>query len=339
MNKTKPSIWVETDLEPDDVLALKVLQRKTHISNIVVGEGNSKIKVNRIKNYVKLLGLASCTRIIKGIGSKKPFPMDGREFDLLDQHDKHTNSNIKVFHHEQQYVKDIVEYINSNQTPTLIILKPFRELMKYWKQIPTELIEKTTIWIYGSFNFRTLMNDKTNSTNTEQILNILHSFHRVYLYESFFATGENNDINKLNMPKVYETFSSLKHIDPFFNVFEQLMFNWNTHMLQSSWKTVKKCKENQEYQDVSGKCDRALKIVNNIGIHFNFQIVCADLALVVCFNEKHIMEQYFHKIELQFDPVTKYSTFNKVNDSSSRIFAAQNIPWDLLEKEIVQQLF
>lgn len=101
-------MWLETDLEPDDVLAIYTLPKNT-IRYVVVGEGNSSIKLARMQRYVQLLNQTdtSCfdtnVMLIQGLDSDKPYHNDGKEFSELSIQQSSTDTN--------RYLREFINFV------------------------------------------------------------------------------------------------------------------------------------------------------------------------------------------------------------------------------------
>ena len=310
------SIWLETDLEPDDIAAIYILNKRGfRFSHIVTGEGNSVTKHMRIKKYHTLLSsnLDNVDVVppvfIRGLDSNKLFPRDGCEFETLYDDEK----EYDMF--DSKYVKELKNYVATCKEPIMIVLKPFRELLKYFSEL-ADILPKVTLYVYGSFNFRTLSNEVAVSS-------LLRSFKNVYLYESFFATGTKNSIDKDTMPKFFEAFTKASQTSPYLQTLNRLMLNWNEHMLTSCSTNLAKLNSDPDSRN------RLLKIYNAVKENKSFQMVAADIGVAVTFND----QQFFKPVDISFDPISKYTLI--VPNALSKIFCAMDIPWNVLEDKLV----
>ncbi|CAK7994955.1 Hypothetical protein POVR1_LOCUS473 [uncultured virus] len=239
------TVWVETDLEPDDVLALYMLPR---IDYCVVGEGDVSIKFDRINAYLRLLNQSSC-KTIMGDSSIEltPFIKDVKEFETLDHCDSVTD-----------YFQSFEEFARS-ETPVFFSLKPMRELLRHYKDQPEKvkaLCSNVILYAYGGFNFRcVLKNDKVS------LLKLLGCFKETHIYESFYVSGESNTVNKNTFPKLYDHITS----NPKYATLLKLVKNWNQHIMS---------------QCLNDNRPRSKKIVESIKEHEHFQFVLADFGLI-----------------------------------------------------------
>jgi hypothetical protein len=241
-------LWVETDLEPDDILALYMQPLSTNVDYYVVGEGNANIKYNRMKRYAQLLGNEKAV-IIKRIGSSARFPEDGQEFEDLE-------TSVE----QEDYLTHFKKFANSDH-PTMFSLKAMRELINEYlkdKSLIIPLLSNITLYVYGGANFRFV---------GDTVLELLKHFKEVHLYESYYATGENNSITKDNFPELYQLENE------YLNTWKRSISLWNTHLLRSMQNRLKKtvCPH---------KIKRLSKIVANIQGHQEDQLLMADFAMI-----------------------------------------------------------
>lgn len=303
------TIWVETDLESDDVLAILLLSA---VKYYVVGEGDSNMKYKRMNEYAKLSNNESAI-IIEGIGSKTKFSMDGKEFDKLPD----------VLQCNENYLLRFIEFANSDN-PIMFSFKPMRELIQEYIKNPeltTKLLSNITLYCYGGFNFRCLF-----SEYKKELLEVLHLFKRVNIYESFFVSGSDNSVNKNTMPGLYKIFKE-KNNKPYYTALSKLIYNWNVDIKERFTKSI----QNPELDDDSKK--RHQKVLDNIGDHLDFQMVLADFGLAAIYDKiepKPIKNLSF----------TNYTQFEWINDTQEKtnLYAYHNIKTDLIEKHIIKKL-
>lgn len=297
-------LWIETDLEPDDVLALAIFPKADYY---VVGEGEAKIKYQRMKGYLDMLNITDYI-LIKGNDGPKKYELDGKEFEHLP----------KIEHVETNYKKHFENFCNS-ENPIMISIKPMRELAKLFSknQNIKKLLGNITFYAYGGFNFRTLL-----GTYKNVLKEILNSFKEVHIYESFYATGENNSFNKDTFPKLKEIlFTSNK---PFYKTFVKLIRNWNKCMLSSFDINVLK----------GASLERALKIIKNIEGNEDFQLLVADFALAVLIREG-IVKYNMPVTNVRFET---YTLFDETLDNSSNIYFYKNVDMEELKNLILKYL-
>lgn len=182
----------------------------------------------------------------------------------------------------------------------------FRELF----DMPRNLLAKTTVAAYGSFNFRCLEKAFTRA-QVAQFFN--ESFARVVLFESFHAIGEDNSISATNAPAFYETIDrKAANGDVFMRGVQNSIAIWNNHIAMAQLKSIEKVAktmretwEAESAQLASGTLDKdgvaqlwkkrkgnsdrisqgGAKIVSSIIVAKNQQMVLADFGLIACILE------------------------------------------------------
>lgn len=157
---------VFTDLEPDDMLALRVLHaRKIQPKAVVVGEGCVEAKVARMRAYARKLGWTH-TVVMQGLGSARTWPNDGH--DIADEPVDHTSAPLcspaalsAVMHGTPDSRPagscPVLPRLVSPcpvQQPTFLVLKPPRELVNWDAAEAAPLFSTVRLAAYGSFNFR-----------------------------------------------------------------------------------------------------------------------------------------------------------------------------------------
>lgn len=299
--------WLETDLEPDDILALYSL-RHTNISHIVVGEGDAHIKFLRIKKYMELLPSLNPI-LIEGVGSDAKFEFDGKEFNSLDS----TCENIHTDSYENNFKK-----FSQSQNPIMISLKPLRELMMYRDSL-SPYLKNVTLYVYGGFNFRCIYSESNSQLD---LINLLSMFKKVVIYESFYVSGTNNSIDKYTSPKIYSLLQDQNN--EFFKTLMKLIKNWNIHILNKKKNALITATDEHEIK-------RIQKIINNVNDKIDFQLVLADFGLTAIFD----------KIEPEKVATMKFENgFTKLDfgeSTSSNIYAYRNIPFETIEKMIIDK--
>jgi hypothetical protein len=304
-------VWVETDLEPDDVLAL-MLPPLSSAQYYVVGEGDPKIKYNRMKRYCQLLKNEKAM-VIEGLGSENEFPKDGTEFENLAQ----DRCDEDYFQHFETFAL--------SESPIMFSLKPMRELVREFSKNEDrvkELVQRIDLYIYGGFNFRLV---------AEKILALLSHFKRVFVYESFYATGEENSMTKANFPRLYTYFQNsseyLQTSSEYLQTLKRLTSIWNCHLRDKCLENVKKAKDAERKR-------RNQKIIDNISGNEDFQFVIADFALAAIFDlvkaepveNLHFDENGYSKFDLSPSP------------PENKIHFYKDIHLQLIEDAILQKL-
>jgi hypothetical protein len=200
-------LYVFTDLEPDDYLALWILNKNGYkFKTVVVGEGKFvQQKAERAYYYFNNDDFypESCPYITVGESSDKDFP---ESFETDETYDNFSLENLK-------------EFVQNGGTK-ILIMKPPRELFQYIITNPAELsfLKNTKCYLYGSFNMKSL--DATDS----EFRMFCDLFDSLYVYESFFATGPQNNLNPQNFPLIQKL---RQHQN-----FSDLLDSWDDYILK-----------------------------------------------------------------------------------------------------------
>lgn len=161
-----PFTVVFTDLEPDDVLALKLLKNKNKNFIIISGEREEETTSKK------------CSSILNNINFKDNnyvFTLNGA------YKDKPTYWNLIT-----SYLSLKLSEFSGGE---VISIKPSREMFYLYKNIG--YTPQQTTWMYGSFNNRKMMFEGVKPLEIEEFLN---SFNNLVLYESFLVTGSKNSV-------------------------------------------------------------------------------------------------------------------------------------------------
>ena len=212
----RPTVAIGTDLESDDCISLVPLLNEAKatydltgnypIKLFVVGKGDAATKVVRMNHYIamwKESGLVPAEAniiVAKANDSDKPFLKDGHEllnasYTLQDLHRE--IEQVKQSHHIPLAEAALTDFISLYDAPAIIQLKPAETLLEIAKKAP-ELIEKTEIAFYGSFNFRAIFEKSKIKEEKwavqEQIKALTVLAKKTALYERFFSSETPNAI-------------------------------------------------------------------------------------------------------------------------------------------------
>lgn len=196
------SIVTFTDLEPDDLLAIRVIQHKWQPCHhtLVLGEGDMS-RGNKFAVAQKLLGFFPKTtfEIIRGESSDKEYPI------VVDS---------PVLPEYSTWSVDLIKDVCS-KCQIVFSLKPPRELVALPRDVR---FPDAVLRAYGSFNFRTMKLTK------EDVDELVNRFHDAFVIESFACIGENNSVGK-------DFFAGRAPSTPekteFLAFFRQVMEQWN----------------------------------------------------------------------------------------------------------------
>lgn len=147
------AVYIATDLEPDDVVAIKALAPRLRKLPLLccVGE-HSLDKRSMMYDVLAHSGIAQKVKIVNGRRSQKLYPA-GVEVAFRQRAEGHQVPQ-KEMDTSQECAKQIEEFLLRFNSPLAILLKPMHEL----RDISKIALEKTAVICYGSFNFTTTMN-------------------------------------------------------------------------------------------------------------------------------------------------------------------------------------
>ena len=225
-------IWLETDLEPDDLVAIYVLHKKGFIFDyVVVGEGNSEIKAKRMRKYLTMLG--SDKTIIRGYGSSKIFQFDGDEFNESGECDKDTHVELPTdsMKHLEDYEELLNKYINETDNPIIVSFKPMRELRLY----EGDNLNKVELFVYGSFNFRCLNKTKLKLPSVHDTL---MRFKKVNIFETYYAIEQKSIFDTDTTPDAIDKLFMSNSI--FLKFTKKVMELWNRDIVDDCLSTCQK---------------------------------------------------------------------------------------------------
>lgn len=279
-----------------------------------------------MKRYSELLyPLDQQPEILQGIGSSIKFIGDGGEFEGLIVGKKESASKV-----QSDYISSF-EAFSMRKNPIMFSLKPMRELLNMYrnnKKKTTSLLSNVTLYIYGSFNFRCIIDKEYGSIDLE---NLLMSFKRVNLYETYFAEAGNGNANRTTMPGLYSHIDARCEInDLFWSTLVRLIHLWNDHI---------------KIQMASNHDATSKNILERIACD-DQQMVLADFGLAAMYWTVDPPGIVVEKIS--FHPDTKYTvpimasrTINLTSDQSiktqrSNIFLYKNISIKEIETTLLE---
>jgi hypothetical protein len=229
----------------------------------------------------------------------------------------------------------LMAYMEAHKDPLIIQLKPMRELLQVWQDIPEVLRQKTTLAQYGSFNYRSIMDKADAEGSHARIQAMIDGFGHVLIYESFLATGAQNSISSDTMPTLFASIHATVRTSPFLACMMRLVSIWNTHCLERCQKTLAWFDSKPQPlsdQDVAAR-HRSAKIVEGITKSIDSQMVLADsgLALVL---ENSAFEACHVPVDVSFDIATGYTQTIDRADATSAIY--RNVPYESLDIAFTQ---
>ncbi len=321
----RTNLWIETDLEPDDVLCIDILLRKKYnVHTIVCGEGDIDRKIFRCVEYYK----NHVSNFIKGYGSDKDFP---------------ETSTTGTIEWSTNYEMRLNEYLVNNNR--MVIIKPPRELLNMYlndKENTVKLMKNVTCFMYGSFNLRCLSteferhsaisggNNGCSESDNNVLLNFLRSFGTLYLYESYNASGTENTINNVN----YKNFEKLEQCEHFFDIMNQ----WNNYIVKDCVDTCNLITGKSEIEllpledydnseelmtrlseNEINRYYRNYKCYESIMKFDSQQFVVADVGLALC-----VDLDVWTPVNMSFNDAG-YTMFNETSPKSTNMYTVSNI--------------
>jgi|GEM_PF-5437486 hypothetical protein len=247
-------VAISTDLEPDDVEALRLIFAEANrlyqqspgskypINLIIVGEGNTAIKKLRMEKLMATyfdLPPGVEIRVVEGKATKgNLFPYDGLEL--------FSEKEMKAIPfpeegREKQAIAALEAWAKASKKPFLIQLKPASELLSLDK----EAAKKMTVFFYGSFNFRQTVLD---AKELEGLIDYFSQhFEKIGIIESFGVLGKEPSIS-WEFPWSHKIATRiLESKEPYFVMFREFCHFWNRYsvemFLEGSAKTIEKLLE------------------------------------------------------------------------------------------------
>lgn len=293
-------LFLFSDFESDDLLATWIILKNGYnLRYIVVGEGQYvEQKTNRVKNYFDTV-FKNYERpvILSGEPSEKDFPED---FGFPDAHLNEITIQTALSHFVQ------------NGGSKLVIMKPPREIFEMMYSAPEEtkdLFQRVRCYLYGSFNMKSL--DATD----REFAQFVDLFGELYLYESFFATGPQNNLNPQNFPLIQKLKEN--------SAYAELLQKWDDYVIRDCVDTcmelLKKYSLPLELVETSTLKDKMdekdfnrygwnykcyVQVVPNAGS----QTVLADMGMAVTIDRP----QFYMKANIQFGSLRNTSiTFDE----------------------------
>ncbi len=246
-------IVIATDLEPDDVLALKIifdeanrlycLHHKYPIQMVIVGEGNSAIKKARMETLLCCYYNVPVKIEVKEGRSTLDnlFPYDGEELD--------EKFKAYPFPHQDEGTEALIQFVKGAKRPLIIQLKPVQELAAL--SFDKALSQKSDLICYGSFNLRKALDDKeivrsfhfTPDQSVSVRLQIMldqfsKNFKKIGIVETYGVLGNQGSVY-CQYPWTHPIAERIRQSnDPFFAMFRTLSSNWNKYKFSLSLSEI-----------------------------------------------------------------------------------------------------
>lgn len=358
--KNPNGVAVIADDEPDDAFA-KLIMAKQLTKNgnpvrqlWVTGEGR-KSKLALIKQQADALRLPpNSITFAQGALGKKDFP-DEIMHAFTDLSASQGGDDATEL--ENDATRSLQLFLESCSDPLLVVIKPFPELLS----LPKELLAKSTVVIYGSFNFRSMF----ELVGKEKLAAFVNgAFKRVVLYETFFAIGPNNSISKQNAPRLFEIICQKAETDRYYRGLLKTMQIWNEHIFEAQIKSLSKTAiemtKNYEAEKTAierastvGDCEavykkrkvlvdkseRSSKILSSIANSFSQQMVLADFGLAVLMFEvgaKALASGRLTRADVEFVE-SHDNTVLKPNENG-KVYVIEGVDRDILVECLIESI-
>ena len=198
---TFDAVFISTDLEPDDLIAIKLLAPKLRGLPllVVVGEGSLPDKRPSCARLLAAYGIDAQATIVQGRASEAAYPAD-----LFDGYPMSTGQGkLEALNPTPRHVGSTVDtFLKQHANPFALLLKPPHELL----DVSREGLQRTTCAIYGSFNlveFRSATAERLRAARSRvfsdpqvasdlawtQQEDLLHSFKACLLIERSSSVG------------------------------------------------------------------------------------------------------------------------------------------------------
>ena len=320
-------LCILTDLEPDDILAIYLLfdmvDRDTE-TLFIVGEGQVS-KDAMCHGMCTAMGLTNFT-ILQGYTSSKDYPLQ-----MLSLFEPTTATFAKAS-------EETLSRFNFDRS-LVLGLKPFSELLDF---VDVDRFRTATFAFYGSFNLRCML-DRHTAERVADFVN--YAFAQTFMYESYFATGEQNSASQANFPLLFDMLDKSVRLRSVLRAVEI----WNVHIAKDCADTIAELAPQiqallaQRLWAALGKSVERLvsqnaKVIGSIAQSESKQMVLADFALVgVLFgagNDNDVAS--YRPVRFSFGA----HNYSVVNDSeqSSRLHLIENVDTDALQRILVHTL-
>jgi hypothetical protein len=341
----RPKLWMQvyTDMEPDDMLALGVLQLRgyTH-TKVIAGEGNAFERQNRVTDLVhRCLGPYTKGGIhwasshpgydsgTLGPGEKRPTS------------DRYAETGELAKGSASLWLEDLRErqrltgkgcsvYTDHAMNPVIFCLKPPREILAMMEHHPErarELFAHTTLVMYGSHNLRVLGYDKSLPLVQEDRT----PFKKVYLYE----THPNPDVPNLNPSTVPNMEAWFGHLPEFREALRDYQLKWDNHILQDCLATMEEEVAARRFD--SERYMRNEKCLLDVKRNLGNQFVPADAVLALLLDNKKF-EPYLQAVRVEHDGDNShyFTAHYRPVDAAAKVVTWVGLPGDKVVAELTR---
>ena len=320
------SIAILTDFEPDDLMGLMIFLNwfcENHGSQafeipilVITGEGD-KDKTVLARNFMRHFHLVDNVQVSTGDLSGTPFPQAICELYAREDFEPAPADNVSLG-----------EFLDEHDRPLIISLKPPREFL----HVSDAIFSKCVLLQYGSFNFREMFKIDPKESVAEMINT---AFKQVILYESYFASGQNNSADPVNAKNLFDVLSPELGI---------AIAAWSNQICRACVKSVHEisCQmlgldpNDPELARLYARLHRNEKIIGKVLDGGGSQVVLADQGLLTCaiqYEETFFFDQVNGTIAFDSNGYTVHTP-----SENGPVRLIRNVPFDDLIEEMVDGL-
>ena len=195
------AVYISTDLEPDDVLAIKALApRLQHVRLFCVVGEHALDKRQMMMDILVHSGLARRAHVVSGRKSRMDYPA-GVEAAFSPEGSR-VSDRLRTAGAEQPCAQQLEAFLQEAEHPLAILLKPMHEL----RDLAESTLRKTVAVAYGSFNFTQMQLEMVADASAagqdlnvqdafEQQMSLFSQFKRCTIVERACSIGRVESLN------------------------------------------------------------------------------------------------------------------------------------------------
>jgi len=175
------AVVISTDLEPDDIVAIRALSCKLQGVPllVVVGEGDQDGKLSMAADILASCGLRGS--IVEGVRSSANFPLAA--LDAFSSSSSAVQKHSKLLDGLAQ--DGVAAFLAAYKAPLALLLKPPIE----FAEVPPSLLAKTSAIAYGSFNFVRFREELGKRSSSPLLETLINAFGAFVLVERSHSVG------------------------------------------------------------------------------------------------------------------------------------------------------
>lgn len=269
-------VLLSTDLEPDDIIAIKILAPRLRGVRIlaVVGQGPCD-KTQMMSDILAAFGIDNHAEVVQGRTSTIEYPRH-----VLGAFAAAGASSSAVIS-EADAAERTLAFLKGCSAPFALLLKPPMELIG----IEPSVLCCVTAALYGSFNlesFRSALGDREMSTEDRFASQeaLMHSFRRLLWFERSLSVGRDSVLDPKRAPELWDWLKCESDI-------VQVVHAWNAEVMRGFAPKVEGIMRDiaattstepdfQKLQVVLEVADKKVAIMNSIAQCDGLQVCHAD---------------------------------------------------------------